>query len=83
MLSADFVSTKKRCQEFEMKLTQIQDELTTQENLKNNIEQTLTEKLCHLEVQINEVGLHVYIRNYTSKIKIFYYTMKLYNNIII
>lgn len=56
-LSADLVSAKKKCEELEVKYLQTQDELVTQKNLKNNIEQTLTDKVHNLEEQVDEVSL--------------------------
>jgi len=53
-LSADLDSAKKKCKEFEIKYLQTQDELKI---LKNNIEQTLTNKVHNLEEQIDEVSL--------------------------
>lgn len=56
-LSADLVSAKKKCEELEIEYLQTQDELITQKNLKNNIEQTLTDKVHNLEEQVDEVSL--------------------------
>lgn len=57
ILSADLVSAKKKCEELEIEYLQTQDELVTQKNLKNNIEQTLTDKVHNLEEQVDEVSL--------------------------
>ncbi|XP_018359614.1 PREDICTED: transport and Golgi organization protein 1 [Trachymyrmex cornetzi] len=55
-LSAELTSAKKKCEELEVKYLQIQDELATQKNLKNNIEQTLTDKVHNLEEQVEQLS---------------------------
>ncbi|XP_039315640.1 transport and Golgi organization protein 1 isoform X2 [Solenopsis invicta] len=57
VLSADLVSAKKKCEELEIEYSQAQDELATQKNLKNDIEQTLTNKIHNLEEQVNELSI--------------------------
>lgn len=63
-LSADLVATKRKCEEVEVELSGVQDELDIQRNLKNNIEQMLTDKVHSLEVQINEVSMQLYMIKY-------------------
>lgn len=58
-LLTDVASTKKKCEKLEVEYLQIQDELTTQNNLKNNIEQTLTDKVHNLEEQIDQVSSNI------------------------
>ncbi|XP_011335987.2 transport and Golgi organization protein 1 isoform X2 [Ooceraea biroi] len=55
-LSTDLASTTKKCEELEAKLSRAQDELTTQANLGNSIEQSLTEKVRGLEEQLNQTS---------------------------
>ncbi|XP_011694210.1 PREDICTED: transport and Golgi organization protein 1 isoform X2 [Wasmannia auropunctata] len=55
-LSANLASAKKKCEDFEVKYLQTQDELTTQKSLKNNIEQTLTDKVHSFEEQVDELS---------------------------
>ncbi|XP_077256353.1 transport and golgi organization 1 isoform X2 [Temnothorax americanus] len=55
-LSADLASAKKKCEELEIEYLRTQDELMTQKNLKSNIEQTLTDKICSLEEQVEELS---------------------------
>ncbi|XP_012535669.2 transport and Golgi organization protein 1 isoform X2 [Monomorium pharaonis] len=55
-LSTELASTKKKYEELEVDFLREQDELTTQKNLKNNIEQTLTDKIHSLEQQVNELS---------------------------
>jgi len=55
-LSAELISAKKKCEELEVKYLQIQDELAIQKNLKNNIEQTLTDEVHNLEEQVEQVS---------------------------
>jgi len=55
-LSADLASAKKKCEELKVEYLRTQDELVTQKNLKNNIEQTLTDKIHNLEEQVDEVN---------------------------
>ncbi|XP_012218801.1 transport and Golgi organization protein 1 isoform X1 [Linepithema humile] len=55
-LTMDLVTVKKKCEKFEVELSQARDELATQKNLKNDIEETLTDKVHNLEKQINEVS---------------------------
>ncbi|XP_012062298.1 PREDICTED: transport and Golgi organization protein 1 [Atta cephalotes] len=55
-LSAELISAKKKCEELEVKYLQIQDELATQKNLKNNIEQTLTDEIHNLEEQVEQLS---------------------------
>ncbi|XP_071568227.1 uncharacterized protein Tango1 [Temnothorax nylanderi] len=55
-LSADLASAKKKCEELEIEYLRTQDELITQKNLKSNIEQTLTDKVCSLEEQVEELS---------------------------
>lgn len=55
-LSAEFTSAKEKCNELEIKYLQIQNELATQKNLKNNIEQTLTDEVHNLKEQIDQVS---------------------------
>lgn len=55
-LLADLASVKKKCEKLEVEYFQTQDELTTQENLKNNIEQTLTDKIHSLKEQVDQVS---------------------------
>lgn len=56
-LLANVASTKKKCEKLEEEYLQIQDELTIQKNLKNDIEQTLTDKVHNLEEQVDQVSL--------------------------
>ena len=56
-LSVELTSAKKKCEELEVKYLQVQDELVTQKNLKNNIEQTLTDEVHNLEEQVEQVSL--------------------------
>lgn len=44
-----------------MEFSHAQDELATLRNLKNNIEETLTDKVHNLEEQLDEVSLQVHI----------------------
>ncbi|XP_024876106.1 transport and Golgi organization protein 1 isoform X1 [Temnothorax curvispinosus] len=55
-LSADLASAKKKCEELEIEYLRTQDELMTQKNRKSNIEQTLTDKVCSLEEQVEELS---------------------------
>ncbi|KAG5317204.1 TGO1 protein, partial [Pseudoatta argentina] len=55
-LSAELTSAKKKCEELEIKYLQIQDELATQKNLKNNIEKTLTDEVHNLEEQVEQLS---------------------------
>ncbi|KAL6435813.1 hypothetical protein ACFW04_005586 [Cataglyphis niger] len=54
-LSVDLASVKKRSEELEAELSRTQDELTTLRNLKNNIEETLTDKVHNLEEKLDEL----------------------------
>ncbi|CAL1683647.1 unnamed protein product [Lasius platythorax] len=54
-LSADLTSAKKKCEEFEVEFSRVQDELATLRNVKNNIEETLTDKVHNLEEQLDEL----------------------------
>ncbi|XP_072743500.1 uncharacterized protein Tango1 isoform X2 [Anoplolepis gracilipes] len=54
-LSAELGSAKKKCEELEIEFSQTQDELATLRNLKNNIEETLTDKIHNLEEQLDEL----------------------------
>ncbi|XP_029163127.1 transport and Golgi organization protein 1 isoform X2 [Nylanderia fulva] len=54
-LSADYASAQKKCEEYEVEFSRIQDELTTLRNAKNNIEETLTDKVHNLEEQLDEL----------------------------
>ncbi|XP_018311461.1 transport and Golgi organization protein 1 [Mycetomoellerius zeteki] len=56
-LSAEFTSAKEKCNELEIKYLQIQNELATQKNLKNNIEQTLTDEVHNLKEQIDQLSI--------------------------
>lgn len=58
-LSADLTSAKKKCEEFEVEFSRVQDELVTLRNVKNNIEETLTDKVHNLEEQLDEVSLQI------------------------
>ncbi|KYN31997.1 Transport and Golgi organization protein 1 [Trachymyrmex septentrionalis] len=55
-LSVELTSAKKKCEELEVKYLQVQDELVTQKNLKNNIEQTLTDEVHNLEEQVEQLS---------------------------
>jgi len=59
-LSTDLASAKKKCEEFKVEYLRTQDELVTQKNLKNNIEQTLTDKIHNLEEQLDEVNNYIH-----------------------
>jgi len=59
-LSADLASAKKKCEELKVEYLRTQDELVTQKNLKNNIEQTLTDKIHNLEEQVDEVNNYIH-----------------------
>lgn len=59
ILSANLASVTKKYEEFEIKLSQTQDELATQRNLKNSLEQTLMDKVHSLEEQLNDVSLQL------------------------
>jgi len=59
-LSADLASVKKKCEELKVEYLRTQDELVTQKNLKNNIEQTLTDKIHNLEEQVDEVNNYIH-----------------------
>ncbi|XP_025267233.1 transport and Golgi organization protein 1 [Camponotus floridanus] len=54
-LSADLVTTKKKYEELEIEFSRVQDELAILRNLKNNIEETLTDKVHNLEEQLDEL----------------------------
>lgn len=73
-MSVDLVNVKNKCEKLEAKLSQAQDDLTTQKNLKNDIEETLTDKVNSLEEQLNEVSLYTYMSKniilYIEKINI-------------
>ncbi|XP_018406218.1 PREDICTED: transport and Golgi organization protein 1 isoform X1 [Cyphomyrmex costatus] len=56
-LLVELTSAKKKCEELEVKYLQIQDELATQKNLKNNTEQTLTDNIHSLEEQIDQLSI--------------------------
>ncbi|KAL6257027.1 hypothetical protein P5V15_011962 [Pogonomyrmex californicus] len=55
-LSIDLASIKKKCEEFEVEYLRIQDELAAERDFKNNIEQTLTDKIHGLKEQIDELS---------------------------
>ncbi|XP_011139068.1 transport and Golgi organization protein 1 isoform X1 [Harpegnathos saltator] len=55
-LSADLATAKKKCEEYEVELSRVQHELDIQRNFKNNIEETLTDKIHSLEMQVNELS---------------------------
>lgn len=55
-LSSDLVSCTKRCEEFEIEVRKLEDELKTQGNLKIYMEQTLEDKLQRLEMELREVS---------------------------
>lgn len=55
-LSVNLASAKKKCEELQVEYLQTQEELTTQKNLKNDVEQTLTDKVHSLKEQVDEVS---------------------------
>ncbi|KAL0116743.1 hypothetical protein PUN28_009987 [Cardiocondyla obscurior] len=55
-LTIQLTSAKKRCEELEVEYVQIQDKLTTEKNLKNNLEQKLTDTIHTLEKQVTELS---------------------------
>ncbi|XP_032689791.1 transport and Golgi organization protein 1 isoform X2 [Odontomachus brunneus] len=54
--SADLVAAKKKYEELEVEISRVQEELDSQRNLKNNIEQMFTDKVYSLETQVNELS---------------------------
>lgn len=67
-LSATLVTVREKCNELEVELSRAQNELDTQKNLKDNMEQMLTDKVRSLEVQVNEVSLQLYMVKYNIDI---------------
>lgn len=61
----DLVAVKKKCEKLEVELSQVQDELATQKNLKDDVEETLTGKVHSLKKQINEVSFICVNKNIT------------------
>lgn len=53
----ELASVKRKCNALEIELSETQDKLATQSELKNNIEETLTDKINDLEEQVNGVSL--------------------------
>ncbi|CAL7944532.1 unnamed protein product [Xylocopa violacea] len=56
-LSAELASIKKKYEELEVELTRVTENLKLEMNSKNNIEQSLTEKMQQLEMQIKEISI--------------------------
>ncbi|XP_076665607.1 LOW QUALITY PROTEIN: transport and golgi organization 1 [Andrena cerasifolii] len=55
-LSAELVSLKKKYEDLEVELTRVAENLKVEENSKNSIEKTLTDKVQQLEMQIKEIS---------------------------
>lgn len=56
-MSTELVTVRKKHDALEEELSQTQDELAMQSDLKNNIEETLTVRIHDLEEQVNGVSL--------------------------
>ncbi|XP_076749333.1 transport and golgi organization 1 isoform X2 [Xylocopa sonorina] len=56
-LSAELASVKKKCEELEVELTRVTENLKLEMNSKNNIEHLLTEKVQQLEMQLKEISI--------------------------
>ncbi|XP_033224604.1 transport and Golgi organization protein 1-like isoform X2 [Belonocnema kinseyi] len=54
-LSSDLVYCKKKCEEWEIEVRKLEEEIKTQGNLKIYMEQTLEDKLQRLEMELREM----------------------------
>lgn len=58
-LTSDLAAMTQKCEQLEVEVTRVTEELKHQNNMKSNMEQTMLEKIEQLEKQVKDVCMKI------------------------